>query len=387
MRGIHMEEINKISRRIILLALAASMIFWVLDALMDKLMYYDEPFVQVMIGNKKEVLFRLFTTAFFLGLGLLAGRAFAGQKRVEQDLIKEMASRKGVEDELRASEEKYRSLVESTGDSIYLVNSEHKYIYMNRNHREIMGFSGDEWLGRSYGDFHSPEETELFKRNVDMIFDTGRSVQHEHKNITGDRYFLQTLSPVTDPGGKITAVTVVSKDISRLKMMEERLHTLSITDELTGLFNRRGFFTFGEQYIKMANRQKTKVFMLYVDLDALKRINDTLGHKAGDLALTILADCLKKSFRDSDAVARIGGDEFVVFPVETAGENIGSIIARFKESLKTCNETANNGCVLSASVGVACYDPADPHSLDELLLQADRNMYERKGYNHSLSPS
>ena len=146
--------------------------------------------------------------------------------------------------------------------------------------------------------------------------------------------------------------------------------------------NCRFFFTFGEQYIKLANRQKTKVFMLYVDLDALKRINDTLGHKAGDLALTLMADCLKKSFRDSDAVARIGGDEFVVFPVETAGENIGSIIARFQESLKLCNEKANGKCGLSASVGVACYDPADPCSLDELLIRADRNMYERKGHNH-----
>ena len=378
-----MDEISKINYRIIALSVAASLSFWLLDALMDKLMFYDESFLEVLIGNKKEVPFRLFTSAFFLGLGVFAGRAFAGQKRVEQDLIREMAQRKCIEDALRSSEEKYRSLIESTDDSIYLVDREYKYIYMNKNHIATMGFLGDEWLGRSYGEFHSSYETEWFMKNVDLIFSTGRSVQHEHKNIRGDRYFLQTLSPVKDPAGKIMAVTVVSKDISRLKMMEEKLHTLSVTDELTGLFNRRGFFTFGEQYIKLANRQKTKVFMLYVDLDALKRINDTLGHKAGDLALTLLADCLKKSFRDSDAVARIGGDEFVVFPVETAGENIGSIIARFQESLKICNKKASSEFGLSASVGVACYDPADPCSLDELLIQADRNMYERKGHNNS----
>ena len=123
--------------------------------------------------------------------------------------------------------------------------------------------------------------------------------------------------------------------------------------------------------------------MLYVDLDGLKRLNDTSGHKAGDLALMLLADCLRKSFRDSDAVARIGGDEFVVFPVETAGENIGSIIARFRESLKICNERTNREYELSVSVGVACYDPANPCSLDELLIQADRNMYEQKGHNHT----
>ncbi len=377
-----MDEISKINRRIVLISVAASLTFWVLDALMDKLMFYNESFIEVLTGNKKEVLFRLFTSAFFLGLGLFAGRTFARQKRVEKDLLKEMAQRKYTEDELRVSEGKYRSLIESTDDSIYLVDREYKYIYMNKNHIEVMGFSGEEWRGRSYGEFHSPDETEWFMKNVDSVFSTGRSVQHEHKNVRGDRYFLQTLSPVKDSGGKITAVTVISKDISRLKMMEKKLHTLSITDELTGLFNRRGFFTFGEQYIKLANRQETKVFMLYVDLDALKRINDTLGHRAGDQALMVMADCLKKSFRDSDAVARIGGDEFVVFPVETSGENIGNIIARFQESLKICNEKASSACSLSASVGVACYDPASPCSLDELLIRADRNMYERKGHNY-----
>ena len=377
-----MDEISKINYRIIGLSVAASLSFWLLDALMDKLMFYEESFIEVLVGNKKEVIFRMITSAILLGLGVFAGRAFAGQKQVEQDLVKEMAQRKGIEDALRSSEEKYRSLIESTDDSIYLVDREYKYIYMNKNHIATMGFSGDEWLGRSYGEFHSPEETEWFLNNVDSIFSTGRSVQHEHKSIRGDRYFLQTLSPVKDSGGKIIAVTVVSKDIAKLKMMEEKLHTLSITDELTGLFNRRGFFTLGEQHIKLANRQKTKVFMLYVDLDGLKGINDTLGHKAGDLALVLMADCLKKSFRDSDAVARIGGDEFVVFPVETAGENIGSIISRFQESLKICNVETNREYGLSASVGVACYDPANPCSLDDLLIDADRNMYERKEHNH-----
>ena len=81
-----------------MISVAASLTFWVLDALMDKLMFYDEPFIEVLIGNKKEVLFRLLTSAFFLGLGLFAARAFAGQKRVEQDLIKEMAQRKCMED-------------------------------------------------------------------------------------------------------------------------------------------------------------------------------------------------------------------------------------------------------------------------------------------------
>jgi diguanylate cyclase (GGDEF)-like protein/PAS domain S-box-containing protein len=336
----------------------------------------------VLIGNNKEILVRLLASAFFIGFGIFAGRAFAGQKRVEQDLVKEVAQHASTEDALRSSEEKYRSLIESTDDSIYLVDRNYTYIYMNKNHIATMGFSEGEWQGRSYGEFHVRDETEWFMKNVDLVFSTGRSVQHEHKSTRDDRYYLQTLSPVKDPEGKIVAVTVVSKDISKLKMMEGKLHALSITDELTGLFNRRGFFTVADRHMKLANRQKTKVCMLYVDLDGLKRINDTLGHKAGDLALAMMGDCLRKSFRDSDAVARIGGDEFVVFPVETTGENIGTIIARFQESLKICNEKTDREYGLSASVGSAWYDPSNPCSLDELLIRADRNMYERKGGHH-----
>jgi diguanylate cyclase (GGDEF)-like protein/PAS domain S-box-containing protein len=377
-----MDDIKKISYRIIGLSVAASMIFWMLDAVMDMLIFSNGPFIEVLLGKKKEFPFRLLTSAFFIGFGIFAARVFAGQKRVEQNLIKEIARRKCTEDALRTSEEKYRSLVESTDDSIYLVDRSYRYIYMNKNHIATMGFSGGEWQGRSYGEFHLSDETEWFMKNVDMVFSTGRSVQHEHKSIRDDRCYLQTLSPVKDPDGRIIAVTIVSKDISELKMMEEKLHALSVTDELTGLCNRRGFFTFADRHVKLANRRKTKVFMLYFDLDGLKRINDTLGHKAGDLALGKMAGCLKKSFRDSDAIARIGGDEFVVFPVEAKGDSISNIIDRFQRNLEACDENAGRGDALSASIGAACYDPENPCSLDELLIQADRNMYERKGLNH-----
>jgi PAS domain S-box-containing protein len=246
-----------------------------------------------------------------------------------------------IEMRLRKSEEKYRSLVESTEDSIYLVDKDYTYLFMNKNHITRMGFSEDEYLGRTYGEFHSPVETKRFVENVDKVFATGKSVKHEHKSLRDDSYFLQTLSPVKGADGAIIAATIVSKNINDLKKMEERLRTLSITDELTGLFNRRGFFTLADQQIKLANRHKTGIFMLYADLNGLKMINDKFGHKAGDLALIDMAKLLKKTYRESDVVARIGGDEFAVIPI-------------------------------------GHYDPEKPCSLDELLIQADRMMYKQK---------
>jgi PAS domain S-box-containing protein len=178
--------------------------------------------------------------------------------------------REGAQVKTRQSEEKYRALVESTEDSIYLVDKNYKYLFMNKNHITRMGLLENEYKGHAYGEFHSPEETKWFVENVDTVFATGESVKHEHKSGRDGRYFLQTLSPVKDPDGKIIAVTIVSKDINEMKMMEEQLHNLSITDELTGLFNRRGFFFFADQQIKLADRHKTGIFMLYADLDGLK---------------------------------------------------------------------------------------------------------------------
>jgi len=299
-------------------------------------------------------------------------------QRVNEALNTEIDKRKQVEEALRESEEKYRTLVESTEDSLYLVDRNFKYLFMNKEHISRMGFSGDEYLGHAYSEFHTPDETKWFVENVNEVFDTGRSIRHEHKSLRDGRYFLQTLSPVKKPDGTITTVTVISKDITELKSMEEKLRALSLTDELTCLYNRRGFLTLGEQLLKQSKRQKTGIFMLYADVDNLKEINDTFGHQEGDLALIEIANILKKNYRESDILARIGGDEFVVIPVGTTGDNIELVTARLQKSFEIHNEERNRSYKLSLSVGTAYYDPEHPCSIDELLIQGDKLMYEQK---------
>jgi diguanylate cyclase (GGDEF)-like protein/PAS domain S-box-containing protein len=290
----------------------------------------------------------------------------------------DLSAMKKAEGALQESEEKYRSLVESTEDSIYLVDRNYKYLFMNKKHIMRLGFSGNEYLGQEYSKSHNPEETALFTAKANQVFDSGESITHEYKSNKDGRYFLLTLSPIKKDDGKVKAVTVVSKDITDYKIIEEKLHTLSLTDELTGLYNRRGFFTLAEQFLKLSRRQKQGIFMLYADIDNLKEINDTFGHKEGDLALINTADILKKNYRESDIIARIGGDEFVVIPIGTAKDNIEIIISRFDKSIETYNSKSNREYNLSLSYGLAFYDPANPCSLDELLMQADKTMYEHK---------
>ena len=118
--------------------------------------------------------------------------------------------------------------------------------------------------------------------------------------------------------------------------------------------------------------------MLYADLDNLKEINDTFGHKEGDVALIETANILRENYRESDVIARIGGDEFAMIPIGTAKDNIGIITSRFEKSIESYNSTRKLKYNLSLSYGLAFYDPENPCSLDELLMQADKAMYEHK---------
>src|SRR4030042_5775376 len=158
---------------------------------------------------------------------------------------------------------------------------------------------------------------------------------------------------------------------------EEAWLALSLIDELTGLYNRRRFFVLTEQYIKLSGRTKKRLLLLFIDMDDLKWINDHYGHNEGDQELINLANILKKTFRESDIIARIGGDEFVVLSESTDG-NGKIVIPRLYENIRNYNAKVSQDYKLSISVGAAQFDPEYPVSIDELLSQADALMYAQK---------
>jgi two-component system, cell cycle response regulator len=147
---------------------------------------------------------------------------------------------------------------------------------------------------------------------------------------------------------------------------------------LTGLYNRRGFLTLAEQQMKTASRFQRGLVLLFADLDRMKWINDNLGHPEGDRALTAIAGILKATFRESDIVARWGGDEFVVLAAETSEDSADMVTGRLVDHLAAANRPSQRGYQLSLSVGTARYDPGLPCSIDELLAHADQSMYAQK---------
>ena len=173
--------------------------------------------------------------------------------------------------------------------------------------------------------------------------------------------------------------------------LEEKLRTASMTDELTGLLNRRGFLTFAQKQWGIADRNQRNFSVLYLDLDEMKKINDEFGHREGDQALIDISNVLKKTFRASDLIARIGGDEFTVLITGSRGSSIENTVARhIEDNLRIHNEQTEKGYKLSVSMGIVHYDPQQPCSIEELLDRADALMYEHKqhrGLNGEMLPS
>jgi diguanylate cyclase (GGDEF)-like protein len=176
-------------------------------------------------------------------------------------------------------------------------------------------------------------------------------------------------------------VFLVKPYIAERARMEEKLRTMSTTDELTGLYNRRGFLTLANQQLKVANRMKRGVLLIYADVDGLKFINDWFGHQDGDLILVEIANLLNNVFRESDIIARMGGDEFVVFSIETTNVDVETIRNRFDKHLEDYNAKRSNANRISLSAGIVYYKQEHPYSLNEILNRADQLMYEQKKHN------
>jgi diguanylate cyclase (GGDEF)-like protein len=166
--------------------------------------------------------------------------------------------------------------------------------------------------------------------------------------------------------------------VSELETANKRLRNLSLTDELTGLNNRRGFMILATGLLKFAQRADHPLCLLYIDMDRLKYLNDTFGHAHGDAALNEFASILTETFRDSDVIARLGGDEFVILTIDATENDLYNIQTRLQNNVAAYNLRSENGHALSFSLGVIQVDLKASITMEELLSQADAAMYKHK---------
>ena len=204
----------------------------------------------------------------------------------------------------------------------------------------------------------------------------------------GERRVLEVSTRLIQRDGTPVEIQGIARDVTERKEQEQALRSLTIIDDLTKLYNRRGFLTLAERHLKLAVRKKTGVFLLFADLDGLKVINDTFGHLEGDRALVDAADILRASFRSADIIARLGGDEFTVFPIEAAAES-GADADR-RGSTSSCDAHNETQPVARLSSGAQrrhrrASSPTARWTIDQLLDHADQRAVSAEARAPSLA--
>ena len=198
-----------------------------------------------------------------------------------------------------------------------------------------------------------------------------------------DRWLMLRGQPVLDAKGRATRYIGVVMDITERRRAEtereqrRELLALSTHDDLTGLLNRRGFIAIGEQELARARRNGAPLAVLYADVDNLKIVNDTYGHQCGDEILREAASALRDTFRESDAIARVGGDEFAVLLAADGSQDASSALTRLQARIADGESSAETPCVLRMSAGFVLHELADEPDVDifTLLHRADFEMY------------
>jgi len=289
-----------------------------------------------------------------------------------------------VERDIREIDELFHSVTETATDAIILVSGDENIILWNRAAEKMFGYSCEEAVGQSITILIPDRFRQAHKKGINRFFQTGRSkIVGKHYEVCAlkknGREFPVELSLSSWEQDGTNYFTGIIRDITKRKKLEDRLRESSLTDELTGLMNRRGFITLSEKQLQISKRYKKHFSILFLDLNDMKTINDAFGHKMGDLALTDAADILKKTFRSSDIIARIGGDEFTVLMVESENPDIQkSAVENILRNVRIHNKKMKRSYKLSFSIGIASFDPKNPSSIDDLLVQADTLMYDNK---------
>jgi diguanylate cyclase (GGDEF)-like protein/PAS domain S-box-containing protein len=293
----------------------------------------------------------------------------------------DITQRKRAEEELQQIKRFSDGIVQTMTEGLVLTDSEGKFSFVNPAAAGILGYTPGEMADREVISF-VPRDQHPILRRADERRAKGIADRYEleflHKD--GSRKMLLVSGGPRFTGVHYGGTMAVLTDITERKRMEKEIRALSLTDELTNLFNRRGFMHLAEQQLKVAARLNKRVFLLYSDVDGLKAINDTYGHKEGDRVLADLANILKKSFRDSDIVARMGGDEFIVLAMEATKVNAEVFTRRLQEKLDYYNSRSDiqGRYTLTISTGISVYDPELPLSIEDLVSRADGLMYEQK---------
>ena len=267
-----------------------------------------------------------------------------------------------------------------TADGIAITGVSGALEFVNHAFARMHGYKTAELLQTPWSALYETDESQrLVREAIPAVTQVGFWQGEATGRARDGTLYPQELSLTLLPHGGLVAV---ARDISDRKATEERLKHLSVRDELTTLFNRRGFLEQADVALRLAARQGLHCALFYGDLDAFKSVNDGFGHNAGDAALKTIAGILTKTFRETDLVARLGGDEFTILAIDVRPQDVSNIIDRVNAAVEASNaaraDIASDAWHIGISLGVAHFDPDVPAQVEALLRIADEAQYEQK---------
>jgi diguanylate cyclase (GGDEF)-like protein/PAS domain S-box-containing protein len=303
--------------------------------------------------------------------------------------LAQLALRRRSEAEAAAREARFAALIEYAGDLITVLDERGRFRFLSPSAERLLGYAPGELLGKDpFTLLHPDDATRARKAFALTLRSPGVAITLEHRvrHRDGSWRTLESVGRNLLHTRAVRGVVVNSRDFTTRRKVEDEVRRLSLTDELTGLHNRRGFYTLARQQLRQAQRSGGEVVLLFADVDRLKAVNDRCGHAEGDRMLVDTAHLLRQTFRQSDVLARVGGDEFVVVG-EGGLERGEEMAARLEARMRAWNAARKERPPLSLSVGVASYDPERLCTVDALLAAADAAMYRRKPGREGPAPS
>jgi diguanylate cyclase (GGDEF)-like protein/PAS domain S-box-containing protein len=294
----------------------------------------------------------------------------------------DVSERVRMEEALRRSEEKYRTILEEIEEGYYEINRAGNITFVNKAACRQFGRSEEELMGMNYREYVPKEDIKSVYKAWNKVYKTGEPLQ-SYPFVTvrkdGTQIFLEnSVSPLRNKEGKIIGFRSVSRDVTEHKQYEQKLAEMATHDSLTGLPNRTLLSDRLTMGLALSRRSGNRLAVLMLDLDKFKAINDTMGHGVGDQLLKAVAERLTSVTRKSDTIARIGGDEFVlVLPQVSTPSDAARLAQRildvFREPLVFDGHQLN----ITTSIGIAVY-PEDGKEIEILLKNADTAMYRAK---------
>jgi diguanylate cyclase (GGDEF)-like protein/PAS domain S-box-containing protein len=292
-------------------------------------------------------------------------------------------------EELAASEEHFRLLTENSSDLVRLLDLDGKTVYVSPSVERLLGYRVDEFLALPAKELIHPDDRAAavsILADVSAGLVAGGISTYRIRNKAGEyRFFEVRWTVQKTTSGAAASIHTTGRDVSeriqadqQLLDQAEQLRGLSLRDELTRLYNRRGFMEVATQAQSLAVRDERPCALIFIDLNGMKRINDDLGHEAGDDALVDAADVLNEALRESDVLARLGGDEFVAFVLDFTALDLDGLRMRLRALADEKTKARARPYRLSMSVGASFSEAGFRKPLADLLDEADAAMYRQK---------